>query len=265
MSILQAIILGIIQGITEFLPISSSAHLKIVPLLLNWDIQSVSFDLVLHAGSLFAVLIGLNKDILNIIKADFAKIKDKKPIKSMVVIQLVVATLPAVVIALFFRDQIENLSNGNVSMAIGLISVGVLFLFLDKISNSNLIKSISDINFKNSLFIGLAQPLAFLRGVSRSGITISAGILSGLRKEPAIRFSFLLSAVLLMGTSLVTFYEILQGEVLETTIILFTGFISSFLASLMAIKGLLKILKTGVFKYFGIYRIIIGILLIVLA
>ena len=246
MSILQAIILGIIQGITEFLPISSSAHLKIVPLLLNWDVQSVSFDLVLHAGSLVAVLIGLNKDIINIIKTDFGKIKDKKNIKSMLIPKLFVATLPAVLVALLFRDQIESLSNDNISMAIGLISVGILFLFLDKISNSKKITSIFEINFKNSLFIGLAQPLAFLRGVSRSGITISAGILSGLKKEPAIRFSFILSAILLTGTSLVTFYEILQGEVSETSIILFIGFVSSFLASLIAIKGLLKILKTDI-------------------
>jgi len=262
MSILQAIILGIVQGITEFLPISSSAHLRIVPMLFNWDIQSISFDLVLHAGSLLAVLIGLNKDIFSILKNDLIKFKNKSHINSYVIPKLLVATLPAVIIGILIKDQIEELTNNNLSMALGLILVGIIFLFVDKIPQKSKTNSIDKISFKEALIVGISQPLAFLRGVSRSGITILAGVFSGINKEIAVKFSFILSAIILCGTSLLTFYDIVQGSVIEPISILIFGFFSSFIASFIAIKTLLKILKTNVFIYFGIYRIFIGLLIL---
>jgi len=263
LSTLQAIILGILQGITEFLPISSSAHLRIIPMLFNWQIQSVSFDLILHAGSLFAVLIGLNKDIFSIIKDDFQRLKIKAKFNLFVIPKLLIATIPAVIIGILIKDQIEELTNNRIGMAVGLISIGILFLFIDKISQKSKIKSIKDITFLNALIVGISQPLAFFRGVSRSGITIMSGIFSGLKKEVAIKFSFILSAIILCGTSLLTTYEIIQGSVDESIIILIIGFISSFIASLLSIKLLLKILNTNVFIYFGIYRILLGIIILI--
>lgn len=263
MSILQAIILGIIQGLTEFLPVSSSAHLHIVPFLLNWNIQSVSFDIVLHAGSLVAVLIALNKDIFSVLKSDI-KLAKKRSFQKIVTPKLVVAVIPAIIVGYIFKEQLNNNSENILTTSIMLILVGIILLFVDKIALNNKDQKLTDISLKDALIIGVTQPLSFIRGVSRSGITISTAIFAGLSKEVAIKFSFLLSAILLIGGSILSIMQLHSGFIPETIPVLLAGFVASFISSLFAIIFLLKLIKKDIFFYFGVYRIILGVILLTL-
>ncbi len=247
MTILQSILLGIIQGVTEFLPISSSGHLIIFETLFGLKVDKLlDFDIMIHMGTLLAILIYFRGDIL-----DLLKFKDKKMISN-----LIIGTLPAVLIGLLYKDQIEATFRGAYSVSILMIVVGLLFFLPENI----FIKAAKKLNLKNSFVIGLAQSLALIPGISRSGATILTGTWLGIERKEAARFSFLLGSIAIAGAGVLGLKDINSLELPNE--ILFAGFLSSFVAGIISIKFLMGFLKKYSLKAFGVYRVIFGVLLL---
>lgn len=247
MTIFQSIILGIIQGVTEFLPVSSSGHLVVFETIFGLKVADLlDFDIMIHLGTLLAILIYFRKDILELLKF-------KNP---QMIANLIIATIPAVIIGLLYKDQIEETFRSVTSVSILMMTVGALFFIPEKF----FIKAAKKLNLKNSFVIGLAQSLALIPGVSRSGATILTGTWLGIERKEAARFSFLLGSIAIAGAGVLGLKDMnnlgLPNE------ILFTGFLSSFIAGIISIKFLMGFLKKYSLKAFGLYRIVFGILLL---
>ncbi|OGE76747.1 MAG: undecaprenyl-diphosphatase UppP [Candidatus Doudnabacteria bacterium RIFCSPHIGHO2_02_FULL_48_21] len=252
MEIFQAIVLGIIQGLTEFLPISSSAHLFLVPYFFGWDYQGIGFDIALHWGSLLAVLIFFGKDYLRYAKAIFVPgHRDRK-----LAMFLALGTVPAAVLGYFFADVIEYKLRHPLVTVATLAVFGVLLFIADRSGRKD--AHIHDLNWKNTLFIGFAQAIALIPGVSRSGATITAGLVSHLKREKAAKFSFLLSGPVIFGAGLVVFQDIER-----ITAPFAAGFISSAVFGMIAIKLLLRFISQRSFAVFTWYRIILAMVVLI--
>lgn len=262
--IIQALVLGIVQGITEFLPISSSAHLLIIPALFGWQEGPLVFDLVLHLGTSLALVIFFWRDLFEMYWSLMRDIFTKKFVfssysrKSYLAVILIVANLPADIVGLLFNDLIENTFR-EIQYSILFLAAGTILMFVAEkfFSGKKGADLLAKINLRNSVCIGFFQCLAFLPGVSRSGSTISSGMIFGLSREEATRFSFLLSAPIILQAA---FFEIVKsGDVLFAIPIFVTiaGFLSSFIAGILAIKFLLEFLKSKSLYIFIWYRIIL--------
>jgi undecaprenyl-diphosphatase len=274
--LLESIFLGIIQGLTEFIPISSSAHIYVAPQILGLNSPTSSFVLSVQIGTLLALLIFFRKKLkillssyLKILKGKKLKYVDKQNIK--IINNVLLATLPALLFGILLNDAIENiydnlLSNNEASyvyIAIPLIVIGVLFLFEKRLFKNKSIE-MQDLSKARALAIGVLQSVAFIRGVSRSGITILAGQSLGLSRVAAAEFSFLMSIPIILITSIWGIYNALSKQINIDTSTLFAGILFSFLAGYWAIRYLIRYLKTKSLKVFGYYRIILGIALIIL-
>lgn len=254
MTIFQAIILGAVQGLTEFLPISSSGHLIIFPELFGWNTQSLAFDTILHLGTVTALIIYFKTDLLKIIK-NISLLK-----------LLLIGSIPAGVLGFLFESYIEEVFRSTNSVILFLL-VGSLLMFLaekyyKKVWHTERKLNISQVTPKDSLVIGCFQSLALFPGVSRSGATISGGIFKGLTRELSARFSFLLSIPIVLGAGL---YKIIKSyQDLSFDGVLLGGFLSSFLVGMLAINFLLRFLKKNTLNVFILYRVVLGILLLLL-
>ena len=259
MTILQAIILGLVQGLGEFLPISSSAHLVLIPWLFNWEDPGLTFDIALHLGTLIAVAIYFWRDWLRLISKGFT---DAKSTDGRLFWYLVFATIPGAIIGFLLEKKAETVFRNPVLIAVMLIILGVILYRADRKSARNI--EIDNITFKASFLIGLSQALAIIPGVSRSGITMTAGLLLGLTREGAARFSFLLSAPIIFGAAAVKLPHVISHPSLVTP-----GFIIGMAVScatgLASIGFLLRFIQTGTFLPFAWYRFILGALVIVAA
>ncbi len=276
MDIFQSIILGIVQGLTEFIPVSSSGHLELLPKVLSFNEPSTEYIIFLHFGTLVALVIYFRKKILSLIKSSINYLKGNRDsiVKSDInlIKLLVIATIPAGIIGLILENTIENFydSSANSTVAalltiIPLIVVGVFFLFTDKLFK-NSTKDLESLNVNKSLTIGFAQALALIRGVSRSGITLISGQALGLSRVAAAEFGFLMSIPIVTATSLLSIYTIISGKLelsSNDTLIYIVGFLSAFISGFLAIKFLLSFLKKNGLRVFGIYRIIIGLILLI--
>lgn len=261
MDIIWAFILGAIQGITEILPISSSAHLIIVPWLFGVPDQGLSFDVALHLGSLLAVIIAFKADWLKLIKSalDLVKNKFKKPTQNQKLIYfLILGTIPAAITGYFLGDLIESTFRSPYIIVLTLTFYGALLWFAEYVGKQN--KDIGKITFKNVLLIGFAQALALIPGTSRSGITITAGLFGGLTKEDAAKFSFMLSAPIIFGAGILKVAEIPIEKMISMPFVV--GFLSSFVFALLAIRMLLAFVKKSSYKWFSIYRFALAILIL---
>lgn len=250
MTVAQAIILGIIQGATEFLPVSSSGHLVVFPSLLGWTVQPLVFDTFMHMGTALALVVYFWKDLWAIAK-DFVTKKDTP--NSKLGKFMLIGSLPAGVIGFIFEDVIESTFRG-INWVIAFLLLGTILLYIAE----RWFKHYSaDLTNRRSLLIGLFQSLALLPGVSRSGASISAGMYFGLGREEAARFSFLLAIpiVVVAGVykALVSFNQ-LNDVSLGYVLI---GFFTSFAVGVLAIKFLLNFVKTHSLKVFIIYRLIL--------
>ena len=264
MDIIQAIILGIIQGLTEFLPVSSSAHLVFITDILGLQ-QNVAFDTLLHLGTLVAVVGYFWRDIVEIITSFISSIMDifrgkfkeglkEKPFKKLSWL-LVVGTIPAGLMGILLQKQFEALFNSVIYVGFFLIITGLLLWGAERVKPGE--KDVEDISFKNALVIGIAQGIAIAPGISRSGATISAGLFSGLNRELAARFSFLLSIPAILGAALVQAKDITSFD--ASTAVLIAGFLSALIFGYLAIKLLLKIIKERTLMIFAYYCWIVGI------
>ena len=261
MTILQAIILGIIQGLTELLPISSSAHLNIIPWLFNWSIPE-SFDVALHLGTLLAITIFFFKDWLLLIKGGYDQaVKKKKSIEGKIFWFIVAVTIPTGILSLVLdkvSDMIcEKFGIEMILIGVALIVLGIVLYIVDKKSKSEV--NLEKMTFKQSFLIGLSQAIAAaFPGTSRSGITMTVARALKLDRESAAKYSFLLSTPIILAAVLVSIKDF------EFTHAFIMGVLASFLTGILVIKFLMDYLKKGSFKGFAIYRVIIGIAIIVL-
>lgn len=261
MTIIQAIILGIVQGLTELLPISSSAHLNIIPWLFNWSIPE-SFDVALHLGTLLAITIFFFKDWLSLIKGGYDQVvKKKKSTQGKLFWFIVAVTIPTGILSLVLdkvSDMIcEKFGIEMFLIGVALIVLGIVLYVVDKKSKSEV--NLENMTFKQSFLIGLSQAIAAaFPGTSRSGITMTVARALKLDRESAAKYSFLLSTPIILAAVLVSIKDF------EFTLAFLMGVLASFLTGILVIKFLMDYLKKGSFKGFAIYRVIIGIAIIVL-
>lgn len=257
MTIIQSVILGIIQGLTEFLPVSSSAHLNLIPWFLGWENIPESFDIALHFGTLLALCIYFFKDWINLITAGCKKVfKKEDSAEGRIFWYLVIATIPTGILSLVLDKLSEKYLTGMLPIAIALIVMGIILYIVDKKSEQNV--KFEDINFKQGFLIGLSQALAAaFPGVSRSGITITVGRAFKLDRASAAKYSFLLSAPVILAAVAVKVTDF----VFNLPFII--GVLVSFVVGLLVIRILMKYLEKGSYKVFAIYRVILGIVILI--
>ncbi|MFC1651906.1 undecaprenyl-diphosphatase UppP [Patescibacteria group bacterium] len=267
MSIIQAIILGLVQGITEFVPISSSGHLVIIRDVLGWEDPGLFFDVVLHLGTLIAILVYFRKEWLRLIKMipDFLRSFSKRaalPPENFLLSKIIIAIIPAIIVGFFFEGLLEKYFRNVFVIAGWMIAMGIIFIFTESVARLH--KRLSEITALDSLIIGAAQVFALIPGVSRSGITISVGLLRGVRRSVAAKFSFMLGAPLIFGAGLFEFVKFLRDGGSKESIWFFViGFVISVLVSYFVIKYLLLFLKKHSLFAFSYYLFALGIILIV--
>lgn len=261
MTILHAIILGIVQGLTEFLPISSSAHLNVFPWIFNWEMLSDGMDVALHIGTLLALVIFFFKDWVRLVKAGYKKaIKKEDSSDGKIFWYLVAATIPAGILSLVLDKISDKIIGDDINfqmaiIAVTLIVMGIILYIVDKKSKSE--TDYEHISLKQSILIGISQAIAAaFPGVSRSGITMTVARGLKVDRESAAKFSFMLA----MPITLAAVVFDLTKFSFDLSLIL--GILASFITGVIVIKFLLDYLKKGSFKVFAIYRVIFGIIIL---
>lgn len=252
MSILQAIILGFVQGITELLPISSSGHLVLVEAWMHFDVEAMkSFDIALHVATLGALVVYFWKDFLQLL------LLKNKPL----LLQLVIAMIPAVLAGLFLGDWLDAVFRKPEWVAFWMAFVAIFFLIAERIPK---VKKQEKMTLKNAFLIGLGQMCALVPGVSRSGITIISGMFQGITREAAARFSFLLGSVAIFAAAVFTFVKGDFGTngIVISNSVLIAGMIAAFLSSLAAISFLMKYVRRHSLAIFAYYRFVLAAILL---
>ncbi len=258
MDIINAIILGIIQGLTEFLPVSSSGHLELGKAILGDESipeESLLFTVVLHFATALSTIVVFRKDILELIKG---ALKFKWNDDLQFISKIAISMIPAVLVGLFFEEQLEALFGGNI-LLVGcmLIITALLLYFADKAKDTN-----KKVSFKNAFIIGISQAIAMLPGISRSGATISTSVLLGNDKTKAARFSFLMVVPLIFGKIA---KDVLSGDLTYNSgnfTTLSIGFVAAFVAGLFACTWMIALVKKSKLTYFAIYCLIVGLIAI---
>ena len=250
--VIEAIILGVVQGLTELLPVSSSAHLYLLSeFFFKWTISD-SFDIALHFGTLLAICIFFFKDWINLIKGGFNKVfKKEDSTEGRIFWYIVAATIPAGIIGLIFEHYLEGYLKQPLIVATALIVMGILLYVVDKKSKSEV--SYENMTFKQAFLIGISQVLAFIPGVSRSGATITVGRALKVDRESVAKYTFLLSTPIVFAATVLKIFDF------QFSVAFFAGVLTSFLVGLAVIKFLMEFIKKRSFKVFAIYRVLLGI------
>ncbi len=258
--LLQALVLGVVQGLTEFLPVSSTGHLILVPSLLHWDdpfITSLGFSVALHAGTLVALLLYFRADWLRLVPAGLAAVRDRSlggdPDRRLAWL-LAVSTVPGAVLGALLNDPIENAVRRPTVVALLLVVAGGVLWLADRWASGR--TPLERLSVRAALGIGLAQALALLPGVSRSGISISAGLFAGLDRSDAARYSFLMATPIIAGAVVYEGYRLLRGgEALAEAGPLAVGIAAAFVSGMLAISVLLRYVRTRSYGVFVAYRV----------
>lgn len=263
--IIKAIVLGTIQGLTEFIPISSTAHLRIIPALLGWKDIGAAYTAVIQIGTLMATLIYFKKDIFSLSNGFIQAFKKKDFLsnyESRIFILIIIGTIPISVCGLLFKRFIEGEARGLYVISAALILLAIVLYIAEKVSSKR--KDLSEITFKDGIVIGCAQALALIPGSSRSGVTITAGLFRGLKRDVAARYSFLLSIPAIALSGLYELYK--ERDVLldENLLSLSIATVVSGIVGYLSIAFLISYLKTRSNLIFIIYRIALGILILIL-
>ena len=261
MSLLEAIVLGIAQGLTEFLPISSTAHLRIIPAFAGWPDPGAAFTAVTQLGTMAAVLLYFRKDLVRISRAWLRSLRDpvvRRELDARLGWYIVLGTVPIGIFGVLFKDQIETGARDLYLIGVALIVLGLVLLVAEKVGKRD--RSIEDIQTKDGFAVGLAQALALVPGVSRSGATITAGLFMGLDRTAAARFSFLLSIPAVVLSGLLELGSILSGEEGETTSAfgLAVATLLAFITGYASIAFLLRYLTSHSTAIFVAYRVALG-------
>lgn len=263
---LQAIILGIIQGLSEFLPISSSGHLILVRHVLHFPEPGKTFDIIMHLGTLIALIAYFWNDLMNILKNLIKDMKEGKfygtPDTNLFWF-LIISTIPGGLFGALFNEKLEEISNIYLISTL-LIIFGIILFAADKMGKKE--KVLSGFAWKDAVIVGIAQALALFPGVSRSGITMTSAMFLGFDRETAARYSFLISIPLIGGISAYGILKLIKHGTGDVSLSVYAlGLLASVISGFLCIKFLLDFLKKGSFSVFVIYRILIGVLLIFMA
>ncbi len=271
MSVWHAIVLGIVQGLTEFLPISSSAHLILVPWLAGWPEPGLEFDVALHLGTLTAVLIYFWRDLILLTVSFFKGIASRKPFDddySRISWIIIVGSIPAAIVGYTLNDTIDNYfhqgTGGGTAIALIaflLIALGAVLFLAERLARH--IRPMESLGWRDGLIIGCAQALALLPGVSRSGSTITAGLMTGLKRDSAARFSFLLGIPAIVGAGVLETKDMVDTGLSSDQVVTFvTGGVTAAIIGYLAIAFLLTFLRTNSTLVFVTYRFAIGLTVI---
>ena len=255
MTIIQAVISGIVQGITEFFPMSSSGHLVILHSVFGIKQSMLTFDIFLHFGTILSVLIFFRKDIVNMLQKDKALLKF-----------IIVGSVPTFIIGLLFKDVVENYFSMPRFVGFFLVITGI-FLLLASLSAIywKIVRRNRPLGYSNSIIIGFAQGISILPGISRSGLTIGAALIAGLGESDAVRFSFLLSIPAVLGANILKARQICGNLVSTDTVAFIAGGIAAMITGFFAIKVLLVMLNKNLFFLFGIYCTLMGAAVMILS
>ena len=266
--IVQAIVLGFVQGATEFIPVSSSGHLVIVPWLLGWTFPSLLFDTVLHWGTLVSILLVFWRDLWTIAVATLVSLARRSLADPMARLGwfIVVGTIPAMITGLLLKDPIEALFGSPLAAAGFLLVTAVLLAGSEQLARRRIpTDTLTTLRWPQVIIIGLAQAIALAPGISRSGSTMAAGLGSGLRREDAARFSFLLGTPAFFGAGLLQLGDAMAANsstVAAQIPTLVVGFLVSALVGFVAIRGLLAYLRRRSLNAFAVYCVVVGFLVI---
>ena len=260
MDILQIIVLALVQGLTEFLPISSSAHLILVPILTGWEDQGLAFDVAVHVGTLTAVVLYFRKEIATMFLAWVASLKGKHTQDSKLAWGVIIGTIPVGIVGLLFKDYIAGNLRTELVIAITTILFGLLLWYADWSGKRN--RDEHSLSLKDIFIIGCAQAVALIPGTSRSGITITAGLMLGLTAPAAARFSFLLSIpVIVLAGGVETLEYLKVANAGDVNDLIYGAVISAF-SAYICIHFFLKLLESMGMTPFVIYRLILGVFLL---
>ena len=265
MTVIQTIILGIVQGATEFIPISSSAHLLLIPWLLDWPVTpSLGFDVVLHLGTLVAVLIYFWKDWLAMAQGTLRLLtkRDTSDPNLKLLGLLIVGTIPAAVIGGLFEDFFERVFQSPLVASLMLfVTAGLLFVG-ERLGKEN--HDLENVSWLDSIIIGLAQALAIFPGISRSGATIAAGRLRNLKRDSAARFSFMLATPIILGTGIIHLIDLFETGIASSEIVvLLIGFVCALVSGYFVIRWLLSFLRSRSTAIFSVYCVMAGALCLI--
>jgi undecaprenyl-diphosphatase len=256
---LQYFLIGIIQGVTEFLPISSSGHLVLFAQLTNWEDQGLFTDIAVHFGTLFAVIIYLRKDIYYF----FTNIFQFKILEDQIIFKIILATLPAIILGYFIYDYVSLYFRSIQLIALSSIVFAIILFFADRVKMES--KGWNRVTYIEALIVGLFQVLAFIPGASRAGVTVTGARLLGYDRVNAARFSMILSIPIILASMTLSLINILNEEYVAVN--LYQSFFASlvaFITALLSIIFLMRFIKKANFNIFIIYRIVLGIILLVI-
>ena len=256
---LQYFLIGIIQGVTEFLPISSSGHLVLFAQLTNWEDQGLFTDIAVHFGTLFAVIIYLRKDIYYF----FTNIFQFKIFEDQIIFKIILATLPAIILGYFIYDYVSLYFRSIQLIALSSIVFAIILFFADRVKMES--KGWNRVTYNEALIVGLFQVLAFIPGASRAGVTVTGARLLGYDRVNAARFSMILSIPIILASMTLSLINILNEEYVAVN--LYQSFFASlvaFITALLSIIFLMRFIKKANFNIFIIYRIVLGIILLVI-
>ena len=258
MSALETLILGIIQGLTEFLPVSSSGHLELVKAIFGSDYeqqQGLLVTITLHAATAFSTIFVFRKDIVMIL-SDLLRFKRGESLNFS--LKIILSMIPAVIIGLFFEDFIASLFVGKIALVAGMLMITALLLFLaDRVNENN-----KELNYSNTFYIGVIQAIAILPGISRSGATIALAVLLKIDRNKAARFSFLMVIPLILGSMA---KSVMDGDLSQDStalLPLLVGFVSAFITGVFACRWMVTLVKKSQLKYFSFYCFAVGVLAI---
>lgn len=254
MNVLQALVLGLVQGVGEFLPISSSAHLILIPWFFRWPDPGLTFDVALHLGTLIAVVAYFWRDIIELVLSGLGQPRSQD---GRLFWYLIVASIPGAIFGVLFEKQAETIFRSPLLIALTLTLMGLGLWWADRVGRKR--RFLDDVNLFDGIIIGISQALAIIPGVSRSGITMTAGLLTGMERETAARFSFLMSVPIIAGAALLKLKDLPLHEVNTAFIV---GVLTAAVVGFLAIKFLLQYLRRGSYLLFTGYRILLAVLIV---
>lgn len=259
MNFFEAIILGIIQGLTEFLPVSSSGHLEIGKVLLGADVEeSLIFTVVVHGATVLSTIVVFFHEIIKIFRESLSF---KMNESTRYIFKILLSMLPVMLVGIFFEDEVESFFSGNLVFVGSMLLITSFLLFL---SNTVKKEGKKKIPFLDALIIGIAQAMAVLPGISRSGATIATGVILGNKREEVAKFSFLMVLIPIIGANLLSIMDRETNmKAAENFAPLIAGFFAAFISGLIACKWMVEIVKKGKLIYFAIYCLLIGLIAII--
>jgi len=262
MTFIQALLLGILQGATEFLPVSSSGHLVIFPHLLGWSEPGLAFDTLLHLGTLAAVIFYFRRELWQLAVAVWDSLRRRKldTVEARLAWFLVLATIPGALLGFLFEDQVEQLFGMPRTVAIFLLVTAALLAISELLSRRS--RGLETLTWRDALMIGLAQAAAILPGLSRSGATIAAGLLLGYRREESTRFSFLLAIPIVLGGGLYQLLKLVMAGFSGVGSLALVGMLAAALVGYAAISGLLALVRRHALWPFVAYCALLGVLVL---